>query len=90
MKAIDSDSGYKIRLIPRSTINPTPQLNQKQLITIIEHLISWYQIRRSTLLAYSITEYIEALLSHKDQDNETKERCQYKRLKKKWLHLAGL
>lgn len=69
--------------------SPASHLEQKELIAVIEHLIGWYQLRRSPLLACSITEYIETLLMHWDQDSRTAERCQYKRLEKKWRYIAG-
>ena len=64
-------------------------LQPKELVTIIEHLIQWYQVRRSTLLAFSIADYIQALLSYCDDDLDSEEYCQYRRLEKKWQYIAN-
>jgi len=64
-------------------------LKPKDLVVIIEHLIQWYQIRRSTQLAFSITGYIEALLNFCDTDLDTEEYCQYRRMEKKWRYIAS-
>lgn len=69
--------------------NDKLSLRPKELVAIIEHLIQWYQVRRSTHLAFSISDYIQALLNSCDTDLESKEYCQYSRLEKKWQYIAS-
>ncbi len=49
-----------------STITPPPQrLSPEELGGRLRVLIHWYVRRRSTLLAFTLTEYLEALRRHR-------------------------
>lgn len=65
-------------------------IEPEEIIVIVTHLIAWYQRSRSTQLALSITQYIEALVSHCDADTlDDHVLCEYQRLSKHWAYIAS-
>ena len=74
-----------------SQIKKADPLKPQQLVSIIEQLILWYQVRRSSSLALSITDHLEQLVAHPDkQDMERSTHCHYERLARKWRLLSSL
>lgn len=69
--------------------HPASELETSELVEAIEKMISWYQTRRSTVLALSITDHIEQLACRQDEDISESSDCDYQRLADVWRYIAS-
>lgn len=78
----------KVSHFDRSDTSP-PDLEPEEILSIVTELIHWYQRRRSTQLAMSISQYIELLTLHPDIERlDSHVFCEYRQLRKRWEYLA--
>lgn len=73
-------------LVNSLELHAANEMEMGELVQAIERMISWYQTRRSTVLALSITDHIEQLACRDDQGSGE---CDYQRLADAWRYIAS-
>ena len=69
--------------------HPAAEMETNELLDAINRMIGWYQIRRSTVLALSITDHIEQLGCRVEQGDTDAGIYDYKRLADAWRYIAS-
>lgn len=72
---------------PRARDKP---MSPAQILSMVEQLIQWYQIRRSVNIALSITEHLEMLACHPDKVEVEADACEFERLSRKWRLISNV
>lgn len=68
--------------------DPVVQIDPNELEFGLANLVEAYQGSRSSLRAWLVVRYAEALCRHPEYEGSDEQRCAYRRLAKQWRWLA--